>query len=91
MNGGEDQDFERRIGDKPRIRRYWKATTLPLARIYLINRRNHGHYHTSGCWSLGEINPEVHKGKYRLQPHWKKDYCRQVKRKIERLLLEKQT
>ena len=90
MNGGEDLDFEDRIRLNPRIRKYWKFTTLPLACLYLIYRREHGHYHTSGCWSLGEINPEVYRGKYRLRPHWKKDYCGQVKRRIDRLrLLEK--
>jgi len=36
---------------------------------------------------LSEINPEVRKGKYWLQPHWKKDYCGEVKGQIDRWLI----
>jgi glycosyltransferase involved in cell wall biosynthesis len=84
MNGGEDQDFERRIRQNPLTNKCWKITSLPVERLYLIYRRKHGHYHASGCVSLREIDPPVRKGKYQLQPHWKKDYCNEVRCRIER-------
>jgi glycosyltransferase involved in cell wall biosynthesis len=85
MNGGEDQEFESRIRLHPLTNRCWHLTPLPIERLYLIYRRKHGHYHASGCMSLREINPTVRKGRYQLRPHWKKDYCNEVKRQIERL------
>lgn len=87
INGGEDQDFESRIRSHPQVKKYWKVTTLPIARLYLIYRKYHGHYNASGVGSLSEISPEVRKGKYWLQPHWKKDYCCEVKGQIERCLI----
>jgi glycosyltransferase involved in cell wall biosynthesis len=83
MNGGEDQDFESRIRGNLLVNKSWKVTTLPVERLYFIYRRQHGHYRASGCVSLREINPAVRKGKYRLQPHWKKDYCAEVRSNIE--------
>ena len=85
MNGGEDQEFERRIRENPRFNEHWKLTVLPLFRIYMIVRRNHGYYHASAVRDLSSIEPRVSEGEYRLRPHWKKDYCAEVRRKVDRL------
>ena len=87
INGGEDQDFERRIRHNEKLNEHWKLTVLPLYRVFMIVRRNHGHYHASCVMDLRDINPTVAAGQYRLRPHWKKDYCAEVKRKVERLNL----
>jgi glycosyltransferase involved in cell wall biosynthesis len=90
INGGEDQDFERRVRDNERLNKHWKLTVLPLYRIFMIVRRNHGHYHASCVMDLRDINPAVSAGEFRLRPHWKKDYCAEVRRKVDRLnLLQK--
>jgi glycosyltransferase involved in cell wall biosynthesis len=78
INGGEDQDFERRLRLDPGVSRHWKLANLPLDRLYYIYRRNHGHYHTSGCVDLREINPKVREGRYELRPCWRKDYCEEI-------------
>ncbi|HYG80052.1 MAG TPA: glycosyltransferase family A protein [Pyrinomonadaceae bacterium] len=85
INGGEDQDFERRVRENPLLNKYWRLTVLPLYRIFMIVRRNHGHYHASAVMDLRVINPRVSAGQYRLRPRWKKDYCAEVRQKVDRL------
>jgi glycosyltransferase involved in cell wall biosynthesis len=85
LNGGEDQDFERRIRLNPALSRYWNLTSLPIDRLYYIYRRSHGHYHASGCIDLGEIDPTIREGIYELRPNWKKDYCEEIARQVERV------
>lgn len=82
LNGGEDQDFETRIRSQERSRSCCRVTRLPLDLLYYIRRWNHGSYHASGCANLSLINPEVERGVRRLRPHWKKDYCEEVERRI---------
>ena len=88
MNGGEDQEFEGAIRLGSKTSQYWNVVRLPLERVFYIYRRWHGSYHTSGVDDLNEIEPEVEKGVYRLKPHWKTDYCREVSRLIKRIRCE---
>lgn len=84
LNGGEDQDFERRLRRDPSLAELCRPTRLPAERLYYIRRWGHGSYHASGCLDLGRLAPSVEPGARRLRPHWKQDYCREVRRFIRR-------
>lgn len=83
INAGEDVDFERRIMMSERTKKFWRVSPLPLERIYYIYRWSHGHYHTTGCMDLRKIQPDVERGTYKLEPHWKMDYCKLVEQQIK--------
>jgi len=85
INGGEDLDFERRLRANQRVSKFWKLTQLPLERLYYLYRWAHGHYHATDCTDLSRIAPEVKPGPYYLEPHWKKDYCQEIKQQIQAL------
>lgn len=82
FNGGEDQDFELRLWRDPAFGHLCRMTPLPPARLYYIRRWNHGSYHASGCASLDGLAPRVAAGVHHLRPHWKADYCGQVRRHV---------
>jgi glycosyltransferase involved in cell wall biosynthesis len=83
LNGGEDQEFERRLRGDPSLRDSCRVTRLPPRRLYYIRRWNHGSYHASGCVRLPHV-AEPGRRVYRLRPHWKTDYCAAVKRHVRR-------
>jgi glycosyltransferase involved in cell wall biosynthesis len=86
INAGEDTDFEIRLKSNKRTNKFWRVSQLPIERIYYIYRWSHGHYHTTGCMDLRKIQPEVKRGTYKLEPHWKVDYCKEVEQQIKRML-----
>jgi glycosyltransferase involved in cell wall biosynthesis len=85
LNGGEDQEFEYALRRGAETGRYWNIVRVPLERMFYIYRRYHGSYHASGVEDLNQIKPEIQTGAYRLRPHWKTDYCREVSRLIRRI------
>jgi glycosyltransferase involved in cell wall biosynthesis len=78
VNSGEDLDFENRLKQHPKLAACFNSTVLPRERIYYIYRSHHGHYNASGGVKYDEIRPQTRRGSYRLQPHWKTDYCAEV-------------
>jgi glycosyltransferase involved in cell wall biosynthesis len=78
VNSGEDLDFENRLKHHPKLAACFNSAVLPRERIYYIYRSQHGHYNVSGHVKYDEIQPQVEPGPYRLQPHWKADYCAEV-------------
>lgn len=84
INTGEDMDFEIRMRMNSRLNRFWRVSQLPLERAYYIYRVTHGHYHATGCTDLRRIRPTVERGRRLLQPHWEKDYCKEVEQRIRR-------
>ena len=81
-NCGEDHDFEYRLRSNETLSESCRVTRLPLERLYYIRRWGHGYYHASGGGDLSQLNPEVERGTYRLRPHWKTDYRKEVERRI---------
>ena len=78
LNGGEDLDFEHKVRHYGSVKGYWRVSRLPPERVFYVYRRWHGHYHASGVQDLRTIEPDVQKGKYRLEPKWRLDYCEEV-------------
>ena len=85
INTGEDTTFELRLKRSPTVGEFWRFSELPLEKLYYIYRVTHGHYHTSGCTDLTNIDPPVTFGELKLEPHWERDYCKQVEQEIQRM------
>lgn len=90
INTGEDVTFELRLKASSAVGKFWRLSALPLERLYYIYRVTHGHYHTSGCTDLTRIEPDIKPGQYQVQPHWERDYCKDVEQEIQRMLCTQQ-
>jgi hypothetical protein len=78
ISGGEDPEFEGALRQGRNTSQHWHIERLPLDRLFYIYRRWHGSYHANGVDDLRDIEPEIDESRYRVRPHWKSDYCKDL-------------